>query len=278
MSTRISSLQNNRMKNVVKLRRRRNRDAQRRTVVEGAREIRRALESGLAPQTAFYCPELMTEGDDVLATWKSLARSRAVQLFEVTPSVFAKMAYRGQSGGLLMVTPYLQRDLAEITFQGTPFLVMVDGVEKPGNLGAILRSADGAGVDGVIISDDGPSTDVHNPNVIRASLGTLFAVPVARAESEQIIPWLQEQDISIVVATPDAPQLYTAVDLTAPVAIVGGSEAHGVSTPWRNHADQQVAIPMRGLADSLNLSIAIALLLYEVVRQRQPEKVMVPNS
>lgn len=269
MSIRISSLQNDRVKNVVKLRQRRNRDAQRQTVVEGEREIRRALQSGLVPQEAFFCPALQEESEDIVAQWQSLAQSGSLQLFQVTPPVFAKMAYRGGSGGLLMVVPYLQRALETLPLQEAPFLAVVDGVEKPGNLGAILRSADGAGVDGVIVSDDGASTDVHNPNVIRASLGALFAVPVARAKGEQIVAWLRRRDVQIVAATPDAAQSYTAVDLTGPVAIVGGSEAQGVSDLWREHADRRVAIPMAGVADSLNLSIAMALLLYEVVRQRQ---------
>jgi TrmH family RNA methyltransferase len=142
-------------------------------------------------------------------------------------------------------------------------------VEKPGNLGAILRTADAAGVDGVIVCSDGTaSTDIHNPNVVRASLGTLFSVPVVTATTTETITWLQAQQIQIVVATPEAEEAYTAVNLQTAVALVTGSEAHGLSQKWLDAANAQVKIPMHGIADSLNLSTATALLLYEVVRQR----------
>jgi TrmH family RNA methyltransferase len=145
----------------------------------------------------------------------------------------------------------------------------VENVEKPGNLGAILRTADAAGVDGVIVCSDGTaSTDLHNPNVIRASLGTLFSVPVAAATTCETIAWLQEHEIQIVVATPETESVYTAVDLQTSVALITGSEAFGLSQQWLAAADKQVRIPMHGTADSLNLATATALLLYEVVRQR----------
>ncbi len=185
------------------------------------------------------------------------------------------MAYREDSGGLLLVIPYRQHllpDLAAIlaTANQAPFLAVIENIEKPGNLGAILRTADAAGVDGVILSRGkfDSSIDVHNPNVIRASLGTIFSVPAIADTNKRVIDWLRRQNIRIVCTTPAADVPYTAVSLTGPIALVMGSEAHGLSAEWLSAADEQVMIPMHGIADSLNLSVATALLLYEAVRQR----------
>lgn len=274
----ITSLQNQRIKNVVKLRQRRQRDVQRLTVVEGARETLRALQQGIVPQEAFICPELVAEEEAKTAVsllHQLLQSFGSAQdkppIHEVTPDVFAKMAYREDSGGLLLIIPYWERTLDELLLPSRPsFLVVIEGAEKPGNLGAILRTADAAGADGVILTDGAAdSTDLHNPNVVRASLGTIFSVPVVSDSNAHVIHWLRQHGIQIITTTPAAATRYTAVDLTAPVAIVMGSEAHGLSNEWLNAADQQVMIPMHGIADSLNLSVAAALLLYEVVRQRQ---------
>lgn len=267
----ITSLQNQRIKNVVKLRQRRQRDVQRLTVVEGARETLRALQQGIVPQEAFICPELVAEAEAKTAVSLLGSAQDNFPIHEVTPNVFAKMAYREDSGGLLLIIPYWERTLDELLFPSqSPFLVVIEGAEKPGNLGAILRTADAAGADGVILTDGAAdSTDLHNPNVVRASLGTIFSVPVVSDSNAHVIHWLRQHRIQIITTTPAAATRYTAVDLTAPVAIVMGSEAHGLSNEWLNAADQQVMIPMHGIADSLNLSVAAALLLYEVVRQRQ---------
>lgn len=269
----ITSLQNQRIKNVVKLRQRRQRDSRRVTVVEGAREVLRALQQGIQPVEAYICPELSTEPD--AATAVTLLKQHAqTTVFEVTPAVFAKIAYREDSGGLLLVIPYLDYSLADLVKNNSavsnPFLAVIEGGEKPGNLGAILRTADAAGAEGVILTQGAASsTDLHNPNVVRASLGTIFSVPVASVSNTAVIYWLRQQGIQIVTTTPTATTPYTAVDLTGPVAVVMGSEAHGLSDEWLQAADKKVMIPMHGIADSLNLSVAAALLLYEVVRQRQ---------
>ena len=277
----ITSLQNQRIKNVVKLRQRRQRDAQRLTVVEGGREVLRALQQGIVPQEAFVCPELATSVEAVTAVSllhqisQSFGSAQDKPLiYEVTPDVFAKMAYREDSGGLLLVAPYWDRSLDGLLEKQpfprrVPFLVVIEGVEKPGNLGAILRTADATGTEGVILTHGAiDSTDLHNPNVVRASLGTIFSVPVVSDSNARVIHWLRQQGIQIITTTPAATTPYTAVNLTGPVAIVMGSEAHGLSDEWLNAADHQVMIPMHGIADSLNLSVATALLLYEVVRQR----------
>ncbi|MCA9934189.1 MAG: RNA methyltransferase [Ardenticatenaceae bacterium] len=270
MSVRITSLQNGRIKHVTKLNQRRYRDHVRLTIVEGVREVSRALQHGITPQEAFICPELLPgEAETAVARLHALAQQNDTQLYEVTTAVFAKMAYRGDSGGLLVTIPYLNTSLDNLTLSATPLLVVIEGAEKPGNVGAILRTADGVGVDGVILSSDGPSTDLHNPNVIRASLGTLFSVGTAVAANDEILAWLHKHQIQIVAAAPAASDLYTSVDLAQPTAIIAGSEAYGLSNTWLAGIHQQVRIPMQGTADSLNLSISVAILLYEAVRQRQ---------
>ncbi|MFQ5421952.1 MAG: TrmH family RNA methyltransferase, partial [Anaerolineae bacterium] len=178
MHQQITSLQNKHIKNVVKLRQRHHRDAQQLMLVEGVRESRRALESRLIPSMAFICPPLLNgEGEQATAVLRNLSQNQNIPTLEVTPVVYAKIAVRGESGGLLLTLPYLQRSLADLA--GASFLVIIEGDEKPGNLGAILRTADAAGVDGVIIAEgDTGGTDVNNPNVVRASLGALFTLPV----------------------------------------------------------------------------------------------------
>lgn len=264
----ISSLQNARVKELVKLSKRRDRDERRVTIVEGTREIGHALAAGVVPVEVYVCPEAVTtpESQALLAQCTRLAQQRQTTLLTVTPAVFAKIAYREDSGGLLLVIPYVARQLAQMPHRAAPFLTVIEGVEKPGNLGAILRTADAAGVDGVIVCAG--ATDVHNPNVVRASLGALFTVPLAEASTEQVITWLQQQHIGIIAASPDGQGTYTAPDLTKPVAVVLGSEAHGLTSAWLTAAAAVVRIPMRGVVDSLNLSAATAVLLYEVVRQR----------
>lgn len=266
--TRITSLQNQRIKEVVKLARRSTRDERRLTLVEGLREAGRALANGVLPVEAYLCPAVVNPADQpkFVRLQQLLAGEPSVQRFDVTPEVFAKIAYREGSDGVLLVIPYLERRLDDLPLGRNPFLCVIEGVEKPGNLGAILRTADAAGVDGVIVCAG--ATDLHNPNVIRASLGTLFTVPVVEVATSEAIAWLRGRGIQIVAATPIATQVYTGGDLTGPVAVVMGSEATGLGEDWLAAATVQVAIPMLGSVDSLNLATATALILYEVVRQR----------
>lgn len=265
--TQITSTSNARVKNVVRLTgNRRHREELRQTVVEGNREVRRCLDAGNVPAEIYFCPELVPSHDQDLVDRLSQLATRNSPLFTVSPEVYEKMTYRGASGGLLLVIPYTLTALDDLPLSPRPFLVVVEGAEKPGNVGAILRTADAAGVDGLILCSGG--TDLHNPNVIRASLGTRFTVPVAEAPTAEVIGWLHQRQIHSVAATPDAVQRYTDADFSGPVAIVTGSEAEGLSAEWLRAADQQVVIPMFGVADSLNLATSTALLLYEVVRQR----------
>lgn len=268
----IASLQNPRIKRIIKLNDRRARDEARQTVVEGVREITVALGRGVVPVEAYLCPELIDgpEAETAARHLRAIAATGMTELFIVTPDVFAKMAYRGQSGGLLIVIDYRSLALDELQFRGAPFLVVIEEAEKPGNLGAVLRTADAAGVDAVIAPSpaDGRGTDLHNSNVIRASLGAYFTVPTVATSNEQAIAWLRERGIAIVAATPAAEALYTESDLTGPLAVVVGSEAWGLSEAWLAAADRRVRIPMAGSVDSLNLSASAALMMYEVVRQR----------
>jgi TrmH family RNA methyltransferase len=274
----ISSVQNGRIKQVVRLNNRRERDAAQCTVVEGVREIACALGAGLMPTAAYICPPLLDEvaATSILARLSQLAAARQTAVYHVTPEVYAKISYREGSGGILLVLPYFGRSLADLALPERPLLVMIEGGEKPGNLGAILRTADAAGVDAVIFCDaDGHGgisvlrgTDMYNPNVVRASLGALFTVPVVATTAAEAIDWLAVRGIPILAATPEGTELYTAVDLCQPTAIVMGSEAHGLSQPWLDAAAHRVVIPMRGQVDSLNLSVSTALLVYEAVRQR----------
>ena len=268
----ITSPQNPRVKRVIKLNDRRARDEARQTVVEGVREVGLALGRGIVPVEAWLCPELIEgkEAETAAAHLRAIAATGMSELFLVSPEVFAKMAYRGQSGGLLLVLAYRSPGLDALQFRGAPFLVVVEEAEKPGNLGAILRTADAAGADAVIVPTpaERKGTDLHNPNVIRASLGAYFTIPTVATSNAEAIRWLKQRGIAIVAATPAAETLYTATDLTGPVAVVVGSEAWGLSETWLAAADRRVRIPMAGEVDSLNLSASAALLMYEVVRQR----------
>jgi TrmH family RNA methyltransferase len=255
MATLLTSLHNARIKNILKLNNRRQRDAQKRTIVEGVREIERALKCGVVPQEAYICPELITT-DEATAVWQqlqSLAEERQIALFTITTELFAKVAYRGQSGGILIIIPYLDHSLTSLPLSETPLLLIVDGGEKPGNVGAILRTADAAGIDAVIVTKQvNGGTDIHNPNVVRASLGALFSLPVVEVDQAILQRWLQQKQIQIAVLTPDGERPYTAANLQGPLALVMGSEAFGVGPEWLTISDMRLKIPMFGLVDSLN--------------------------
>jgi TrmH family RNA methyltransferase len=263
----ITSLQNSRIKELLKLAKHNERASRRVTVVEGLRECGHALAASIIPHECYICPPLLgAQGQAIASQLARLAASRQTFLAEVTPEIFAKIAYRGDSGGLLLVIPYLGHTLQTFHPPHPALLAIIEGVEKPGNLGAILRSADAAGTHGVIVTAG--ATDIHNPNVIRASLGALFTVPVIESPAEATIAWLHQRKVQIVAATPEATTRYTDIDYTHPTAIVMGSEADGLTPPWRAAAHALVTIPMLGAMDSLNLSVSTALLLYEAVRQR----------
>lgn len=236
------------------------------TLVDGARELRRALESGFELRETFVCPELVTT-DDARAVL-SLLEARGVMIRVVTPRVYAKVAFGERSDGIVGILPIPSLALEGLAarLREEPLLAVVEGVEKPGNLGAILRSADGAGVEGLIAAD--PRTDLFNPNAIRASIGTIFTVPLAAATAPATAAWLHERAITVIAARVDAQRSYTDVDMTGPTAIVVGSESGGLSDAWRGTEVIAARLPMLGAADSLNVSTAAAVMFYEARRQR----------
>lgn len=261
----ITSLQNPRIKTVVKLRQRSHRDELNLFIVEGYRELKRALDNGRTPDALFHCAELFLGSNEPALIEQ--CRKAGAALFPCTPDVFQKMAYRERPEGLLALFPQQHLTLADLTLPAHPLLIVAEAIEKPGNLGTILRSADAAGVDAVIVCDR--CTDMHNPNVVRASTGTLFSVPIAEASSAETLAWLKSHQIRILSATPHTDTDYDAVDLSCGVAIVVGTEQHGLSNLWMEHADLKVRIPMHGQADSLNVASATTILLFEAVRQRK---------
>ncbi len=261
----ITSLQNPRVKAVVGLRDRADRDLHGEMIIEGYREIKRALDNRHFPSALFYCTSLFM-GSNEPALIRQCEEAGA-ELFDCTDPVFRKMSYRDRPEGLLAVAPQVRGSLADLTLPPHPLLVIAEAIEKPGNLGTILRSADAAGVNAVIVCDR--CTDINNPNVVRASIGTLFSVPVVEASSEETLAWLRSHGIRILAATPHTEFVYDDVDLTRGTALVVGTEQVGLSDKWMNEADLKVRIPMLGQADSLNVAAATTILLYEAVRQRR---------
>ena len=260
----LASPSNPRIKAVARLRDRRERDRSGLTLIDGARELRRALDGGVEVVEVFVCEPLVA-GEDARAALDAL-RSRGVAVTSTTEAAFAKLAFGDRAEGLLAVVRSPTLALDELTLPADPLIVVIEGVEKPGNLGAILRSADGAGVDAVIAAS--PRTDLANPNVIRASAGTIFTVPMAETSTDVVLRWLREHGIRIVAARVDAAPAYTELDLTGPVAIVLGSEAAGLTDAWLGPDIEAVHLPMLGVADSLNVSVTAAILAYEARRQR----------
>ena len=263
----ISSLQNPRVKQLVRLRDRRPRDEAGVFLVEGYREIRRALEKGIRLTELYHCPDwYLGENEPALLAQAAAAGTPCIEL---SREAFAKVAYRERPDGLLAVAPQWRLGLDDLPAPAPgrdPFLLVVEGIEKPGNLGTILRSADAAGCDAVIVCD--PVTDPFNPNVVRASTGVLFSVPLVVAESGPVRAWLRARGIRTVATTPAATRLYSDADLRGPLAVVMGSEQYGLSDFWLKEADEPVRIPMAGQADSLNVAMATIITLFEAVRQR----------
>jgi TrmH family RNA methyltransferase len=272
----ISSLQNPRVKQLVKLRDRRPRDEAGVFLVEGYRQIRRALDKGVALTELYLCPEWYPGEQGNEAALIADARAAGAKVFQLSRDAFAKVAYRERPDGLLAVAPQWRKTLADLDALlaeksaaapgRPPFLLVVEAIEKPGNLGTILRSADAAGTDALIVCD--PVTDLFNPNVVRASTGVLFSVPVIIAGGEEVREWLRARGVRAVATTPSATALHTDTDLRGPLAIVMGSEQYGLSDYWLREADARVRIPMAGQADSLNVAMATIITLFEAVRQR----------
>lgn len=260
----VSSTQNNRVKTVVKLRERQHREELGLMLVEGRREVACALQGGVEFVELYACePWLRSEGD---ASLLEEARKRGILVVSCTPRVFEKMVFGDRAEGLLGVARPHWISLGELETAASALLLVIEGIEKPGNLGAIFRSADAAGVTGVVLCE--PRTDLFNPNAIRSSLGTLFTVPAVVSGAAEALAWLKARRLLLVAATPQGEQVYTSVDYRTPCAILLGSEHAGLSSFWLEAADARVRIPMRGRADSLNLAMSATILAFEAARQR----------
>jgi RNA methyltransferase, TrmH family len=263
----ITSFQNPKVKFVKDLMNRSTREETKLFLIEGYRELKRAVEAGRKMQTLFFCPSFFLKENE----WDLIEKVKlgGAEIVECAPFVFEKLSYRDRPDGLLAIAP--QERLSLIDFgnklPACPLLVIAESIEKPGNLGTILRSSDAAGVDGVIVCD--PRTDVHNPNVVRASTGTLFTLPVIEATKQETFSFLKEKKIALLASSPHAKENFFEANLKGPIALLVGCEQYGLSQEWFDSADLKVRIPMHGVADSLNVAQATTLILYEAVRQRR---------
>lgn len=261
METTITSTHNPRVKKLLLLQQK---SAERRKtglfVVEGRREVERCLAKGFRIEELFVCRDLLPEGFAVNGSAVGICQ-------DVSREVYDRMAYRGGTEGVIAIVRAKPTRLSDLRLSDRPLVVVLESVEKPGNLGAVLRSADAAGADAVIVCD--PLTDLYNPNLIRSSTGALFSVPCVSCESEECIRFLKDRNIRILTAQLQDSHLYYDTDMTIGTAIVMGTESTGLTDVWRKAADAHIRIPMLGMLDSLNVSVSAAILLYEAVRQRK---------
>lgn len=261
----ISSPSNPKLKYVVRLRNCSAREESGEMIVEGYRECRRALDNKYKPRAIFHCPELYLKNENEPELVEECRRIGA-EVYTCSKVCFEKIAYKERPDGLLMIGPHISITLKDLKLPENALVIVTEAIEKPGNLGTILRSADAGKVAAVIVCDR--TTDIHNPNVVRASTGTMFSVPIVEATSEEALAYLKAHDFKILAATPHAKKLHFEEDLTGNVAIALGAEQYGLTAKWMDGAELRVRIPMLGLADSLNVSAAATILVYEAVRQR----------
>lgn len=262
----ITSFSNPKIKDVAKLRERRERTRTGLTVVEGIREVAAAIKSGVEITEVFICPSLyegQAQGD--VDTILQGLESKA-EISEVSKEIFDKICFGERSEGIVALGRAKIKTLKDLKVKKNPLLMLIESVEKPGNLGAILRTCDAAGIDALLVCD--AATDIYNPNVIRASLGTVFSVDVVAGSTEDISAFLKSNKIKIIAATPSGNKNYTSLDLRLGIVLALGSEMSGLSDFWLKAADERAFIPMKGQADSLNTSVAAALMAYEAIRQR----------
>lgn len=256
-------------------------------VVEGQRELGHCLDAGFIPETLFICGEVMAvqnnavngaktghlteniEGKDGLDALiaKAEALNPRLGVVQIPAFLYEKVAYRGSTEGIIAEVHSVPRSLEDLRLGERPLVMVLESVEKPGNLGAVLRSADAAGADAVIVCD--PLTDIWNPNLIRSSVGAVFSVPVAVCTSADAIAFLKKRGIRILTAQLQDSEWYYDTDMTGATALVMGTESTGLTQAWRDSADAHIKIPMLGRLDSLNVSVSAAVLLYEAVRQRK---------
>jgi RNA methyltransferase, TrmH family len=260
----ITSTANPHLKALVRLRDRRDRDQSGLFLIEGYRELRRALDGGVEMAEVWCCPALYLGQNETALV--EAARARGAEVVEVAEAPFRKASYRDRPEGLLAVARQFPTSLGHLDLLPDPLLLVVEGIEKPGNLGTMMRTAEAAGAAALIVCD--PTTDPFNPNVVRASLGTLFSLPLAVADTADAIAWLHARGIRTAATTPSATKPHWEADLTGAVALVVGSEQYGLSAAWLEGATERILIPMPGMVDSLNAAMAAGVVLFEAVRQR----------
>ncbi|MBR6140762.1 MAG: RNA methyltransferase [Bacteroidaceae bacterium] len=274
----ITSTQNPRIKHLLLLEQK---SAQRKAdglfVVEGRREVEHCLSAGYTIRTAFVCEEISPlptfprggKMDGRKPPLGEVGWGSIVEIIPVSRNVYERIAYRGGTEGIVAVVEARRTQLSDLQLSASPLIVVLESVEKPGNLGAVLRSADAAGADAVVVCD--PLTDLYNPNLIRSSIGALFTVPCVACTTEECIAFFKERGIRILTAQLQDSKPYYDTPMTGPTAIVMGTEATGLTDQWREAADAHIRIPMFGRLDSLNVSVSAAILLFEAVRQRKSE-------
>ncbi len=263
MFEKITSPQNPKVKNVLHLEKASERRKQNLFIAEGFREVKLAFDAGFNFKYTFFCPEINNSYEYQLFIRQASSQSI---VYEVTRAVFEKVAYRENSDGILAIAEAKYLKLADIVLTDNPFIIVLEKVEKPGNLGAVLRTADAAKVDAVLVCD--PQTDIYNPNAIRSGIGCVFTNQVVCCTSEEALLWLRNKKIKNYAAALTAEAFYHETSFVTPSAIIMGTEADGLTEFWLKNADAQIKIPMRGEIDSLNVSTATAIITFEAMRQR----------
>ena len=260
----ITSVINQKIKDVVKLRDSLSRRKNNLFIIEGCREISLALTTNISIKELYICKGFFKDRKEkeIIA----LSKIKNSNIYEVSPKVYEKIAYGNRHEGLIAVAQQPKYKLKDIQLASNPFLVIVERIEKPGNLGAILRTIDASGFDGLIAVDS--LTDVYNHNVVRSSIGTIFTKPIVTTSSQELLEWLQKNKITIICADPIGSMFYASIDLKKPIALILGSEEKGVSNFWKKQAKIMASIPMKGKADSLNVSVTAAVFIFEALRQR----------
>jgi RNA methyltransferase, TrmH family len=265
MSCDIESLQNPQIKHLQKLRENRERKRSGQTRIDGGRELLRAMQAGSRPETIYHCPERL-RGDDAIAAI-TMATELGMMQLTISEAVYEKVRYGDRDEGLCATIRWSPGDWSSLAVaKDSSLFLVVEGIEKPGNLGALLRTADAVGVDAVVCVD--PACEVDGPNVIRASMGTLFCLDVFVGDLEKVLQWLSESELQVVVTRPQASVPYYELDYRGATAIVMGAEHEGLRSDWDTLEAKAVHLPMNGVSDSLNLSVATGVLLYEALRQR----------
>jgi TrmH family RNA methyltransferase len=256
----ITSLQNPKIKNIIALEKARERTKQNLFVIEGAKELSLAVAGGYQIESVFFCPAIIESKQ-----LQTIVKHEQL-LIPVQQNVFSKIAYRESTGGVIALGEQKQHRLETLKLSARPLVLVLEGVEKPGNLGAVLRTADAAGIDAVIICD--PRIDFYNPNVIRSSVGCVFTNQIASASTDETIAWLHQNNISIYCTYLKASKPYHEINYTNSSAIIMGTEAVGLSDAWINNSSENIIIPMQGKIDSMNVSTAAAVVVFEASRQR----------